>query len=86
MPYIQQHERPQFDGVLDGLGSFSGPGQLNYVLSQVIDDYIRENGLSYVTVNDAVGVLECLKMELYRRIVAPYEDKKIEANGDVFTV
>jgi hypothetical protein len=31
-----------------------------------------------------VGVLECAKQELYRRILIPYEDAKIELNGDVY--
>ena len=31
-----------------------------------------------------VGVLECAKLELYRRMAAPYEDEKIEDNGDVY--
>ena len=31
-----------------------------------------------------VGVLECAKLELYRRLAAPYEDLKIEDNGDVY--
>jgi hypothetical protein len=32
-------------------------------------------------------VLECAKLELYRRIVAAYEDEKIAdpENGDVYT-
>jgi len=30
-----------------------------------------------------VGVLECLKLELYRQQVAAYEDKAIERNGDL---
>jgi hypothetical protein len=29
-------------------------------------------------------VLTCIQHELYRRAIAPYEDKKIEASGDVF--
>jgi len=33
-----------------------------------------------------VGVLECAKLELYRRIAAPYEDEKIVETGDVYTV
>jgi len=28
--------------------------------------------------------LECSKMELYRRIAAPYEDDKSRLNGDVY--
>jgi hypothetical protein len=30
------------------------------------------------------GVFKCMEMELYRRLVAPYENSKIEANGDVY--
>jgi hypothetical protein len=30
-----------------------------------------------------IGMLECAKLELYRRSVANYEDEKILENGDV---
>jgi hypothetical protein len=33
---------------------------------------------------DVVGALDCTKDEMYRRLTSPYEDKKIEENGDVF--
>ena len=32
-----------------------------------------------------IGALECAKLELYRRIAAPYEDTKIQENGEVYT-
>ena len=32
-----------------------------------------------------MGALECAKLELYRRVAAPYEDVKIMENGDVYT-
>jgi len=57
---------------------------LNYVFTQVITEYLDNNGESYQTINDIVGALECCKLELYRRIVAPYEDQKIKENGDVY--
>jgi hypothetical protein len=41
-------------------------------------------GLSYQTINDIVGALEGAKLEFYRRVAVPYEDKKIIENGDVF--
>jgi hypothetical protein len=41
-------------------------------------------GLSYKSINDVIGVLECVKQEFYRRIAVPYEDKKIEQNGDIY--
>jgi hypothetical protein len=34
--------------------------------------------------NDVIGALECCKLELYRRMVAPYENTKIKENGDVY--
>lgn len=37
----------------------------------------------YDRINEAIGMLECCKLELYRRLAAPYEDTKIEQNGDV---
>lgn len=35
-------------------------------------------------VNSGIGALEAAKLEFYRRVVAPYEDKKIFDNGDVY--
>lgn len=34
--------------------------------------------------SEIIGALECCKLELYRRIAAPYEDIKIGENGDVY--
>lgn len=33
---------------------------------------------------DVLGTLECVKLEFYRRVVAPYEDKKCAENGDAY--
>jgi hypothetical protein len=47
----------------------------------------REAGrVRYAHLNEAVGVLECAKLELYRRIAAPYEDDKRSETGDVYDV
>ena len=60
------------------------PGELNYLITEICQDYILDKGLSYQTLNDVLGALEGCKLELYRRRVAPYEDGKIQANGDVY--
>jgi hypothetical protein len=39
--------------------------------------------LRYYHINKAIGVLECIKLEFYRRVAAPYEDVKIKESGDV---
>lgn len=33
---------------------------------------------------DIQGALECCKLEFYRRVAVPYEDRKIKLNGDVY--
>lgn len=60
------------------------PGHLNYAVTRLVDGYLRRNGLSYESINQAIGALECAKLELYRRVAAPYENRKIVENGDVF--
>lgn len=67
---------------------FSSPpetvGELNYAITTACLAYLKEFGLGYATINDIVGALECAKLEIYRRLAAPHEDKKAAQNGDVF--
>jgi hypothetical protein len=79
MPYIPQSEKQHVDQ--DNL--ITTAGQFNYALNQLVSIYIEQNGFNYQTSNDIIGAMECAKLELYRRLVAPYEDKKILQNGDV---
>lgn len=58
-------------------------GELNYALTQAVLDFLPENP-RYEDFNAAVGALECAKLELYRRMVAEYEDEKCAENGDVY--
>ena len=83
MPYIKQDDRRVVDIVLE-VPVMENAGELNYVLTRVIKDYLDQFGKSYRTMNDIVGALESAKVEFQRRIVAPYEDKKIDENGDVY--
>ena len=82
MPYIVENAREQLD---DG-GLPNSGGELNYVISSIIDEYLSEYGKNYTNINEVIGVLECAKLELYRRVAAPYEDEKIDQNGDVYDV
>ena len=82
MPYIVETARE----LLDDGGLPDNAGEMNYVISTLIDDYLQEYGKYYANINEVIGVLECAKLELYRRIAAPYEDEKIETNGDVYDV
>ena len=82
MPYIVETARE----LLDDGGLPDNAGEMNYVISTLIDDYLQEYGKNYANINEVIGVLECAKLELYRRIAAPYEDEKNETNGDVYDV
>ena len=44
---------------------------------------VKRLGGNYAACNTVIGALECAKLELYRRIIGPYEDKAIEKNGDI---
>ena len=89
MPYIRLEDRKR---IIDQSGSdprsigqeCKTPGELNYCITTMLHDYIDSNGgVNYSNINEVIGVLECAKLELYRRITAPYEDKKCKENGDV---
>lgn len=80
MPYIKEKDRG------NARVAPATAGELNYKFSYIIDIYLKNHGLSYARVNEVIGALECCKLELYRRIVAPYEDKKVVENGDVYDV
>lgn len=82
MPYIVSNRRVDLIPELETLPM--NAGELNYVLTQVIRQYLHFNGSSYQSINDVVGALEGAKLEFYRRVAAPYEDTKIIQNGDVY--
>ena len=79
MPYIDQLARDRLEHHVA-----QTPGELNYILTLFIREYWLQGPQSYATINDIVGVLESAKAEFQRRIVAPYEDRKIKENGDVY--
>lgn len=79
MPYVRKIRRTD----LEITRLAENPGDLNYLITLDCLDYIERHGMNYENVNDVVGALECAKLELYRRLVAPYEDSKITENGDL---
>ena len=95
MPYISNEKRKYLNNIYlskefysygDGSASdyIRNSGELNYVITQLCKNYFYHNGGRYQHINDIIGALECCKMEFYRRLAAPYEDKKIIENGDVY--
>lgn len=88
MPYISPNDRIFFDEAIDNLiakliyhsGETTRDGIVNYTVTRILHALYMPRYYSY---NSAIGVLECIKQEFYRRSVALYEDTKIKENGDV---
>lgn len=92
MPYVTQENRQKIQANLDSLievtkllnesnSNADRAGNLNYIITYMINELYPND--RYKELNDAIGVLECCKFEIYRRRVGPYEDLAIAKNGDV---
>lgn len=83
MPYIPQDNRDKFHKMLARLPKIDNPGELNYLISCIMQWYVVNNGKCYQSFNDMMGALEGAKLELYRRDIAEYENLKRDQNGDI---
>lgn len=88
MPYIKQEERAPLNEALKPIMAWIADyglteGQLNYVITRLCLAVKKKEGLSYKVLNAIIGVLECAKLEFYRRLAVPYENTKLALNGDV---
>ena len=97
MPYIKKELREEIDSEINGLVSslknliennFSiRAGTLNYTITKLIDGlYGPLEKAGYKDYNEAIGMLECCKLEFYRKAAAPYEDLKLKENGAVLDI
>jgi len=87
LPYIKPEKREKYKraleeliGILKSLPAEEVDGELNYVVTKILKEVYP---LRYFHINKAMGVLECVKQEFYRRVAAPYEDMKMKESGDV---
>lgn len=82
MPYITEERRDNIEKAMEN----PNIGDINYVITMLLLDFLNKKGLNYENLNSLIGVLDCAKMELYRRVAIPYENMKIRENGDVYAV
>ena len=81
MPYINSDRRFAIDEGSQPRTS----GELNYLITVAIVNYLKNAQLiTYQTMNDIVGALDNAKDEFRRRIQHPYENAKMQENGDVY--
>lgn len=94
MPYIKKLDRRKFDVsinvIVNELSNYDkntlpSVGEINYIISTLIWTLYKKNP-SYTLGNNLIGALECVKQEFYRRQLTPYEDKKIDENGDIANI
>ena len=86
MPYIKESARVRLSHMLDYDTYPADAGELNYIITTIVQKYFQHNGGRYQQINDVVGALEGAKLEFYARVVRPYEDSKILENGDVMSI
>ncbi len=89
MPYIKEEERVSYKEPLEKIidlleASGFHPGHVNFVISNLINICLGEEGMSYTNANKYIGALECAKLEIVRKKLSPYEDEKCIENGEVF--
>lgn len=83
MPYINSDRKKILTPYISLLSNeIKSDGEMNFVITKLID--LMYNAGTYSKYKDAIGTLECVKQEYYLRRVRPYEDTKIQENGDVF--
>jgi hypothetical protein len=95
MPYIKDTKRYPLDSVIDNLHQTlvelgmddeenNMEGNLNYVITRLLMMiYGDAHSTNYSQINDAIGVIECVKQEYYRKVAGPYEDIKELENGKI---
>lgn len=81
-PRVNENRRRRLEA--DTLTPAANTAELNFQLTRFANAYLEHHGVSYRTINDVVGALECAKRELQRRVADPYEQRKLEENGDVY--
>ena len=82
MPYIKQEMRDKLNPLILSMDfiPIKANGDLNYILFSYCKYSIEP---SYNNYKNFCGELRQCATEIERKILAPYEDTKIEENGDV---
>ena len=75
MPYIKQEDRKLFESALkillgnNDIGDSvkcdvtdCNIGDLNYIITRIVHQWVKVQGLKYKNINAAIGVLDCAKM------------------------
>ena len=93
MPYLKQEDRVRLVDPLTDLidaicineaNGVGVAGQVNFIISVLVNSLWQGTKANYAGLNELMGAIECAKLEIYRRLAGPYEEKAAKRNGDVF--
>jgi hypothetical protein len=88
MPYINDERKKLYEGIVgrfeEELTKDTTEGDLNYIITCLILEYLVVKGLRYKAINEIRGAVHNCISEFYRRLAVNYEDEKIDENGDVY--
>ena len=92
MPYLTQRFREEIEKITDlehtamyfaSLKDEDFAGAINYQNHKICKKFINVKGIKYWRLALVIGTLFLTILELVRQVVNPYEDEKIEKNGNV---
>jgi hypothetical protein len=83
MPYIEQHIRPFYDGVLNELQEIKTKGDLEYCIFKLMLIYMKNRKGNYSNLHDCAYAAQHCCDEFRRRLLDTREDYAIETNGDL---
>ena len=93
MPYITEDKRQVLDRSIEDLhrcivdleldgDSNNTQCNLSYAITRLLRMVYGTHG-NYQNINDAIGLLECVKLEHYNTCAAPYQHQQKYEHGDV---
>lgn len=80
MPYINKEAKE----LLAEGRPIQTPGNLTYLLQQVLKRYWLNSPQNYATIAEILGSIQGARFDFEQRIVKDYERLKLEQNGDVW--
>lgn len=86
MPYVSDSRKSTI-----AIPHVSSDGDLNYVITRMAEERLWQrleydwDNVNYEDIAAVYGTLQAAAAEYYRRVVVPYEERKMAENGDVFT-
>jgi hypothetical protein len=84
MPYIKEEGRLPLNILIETLAeTINSKGDLNYVICELVGKLILNTKISYTQISEWIDGVDGAENELRRRLLDPYEDLKIDQNGDV---